>query len=335
MADIHVKAAIHQRFPWADLAQGILRSTQHVAYQGHRDTFPYSSLRDWLHSLEWPPTSAYDYLGDYPADSAPGWTDNVQGVTTSGTHWFFTQETEGLTKIPVTHDLDVDIEDGQMPHADIPAPFSDADSPHLGDPDHFNGLLFVPFEGVHPRRIMLFRASDLKFLGTAPVGEQSDCPWCAVNPRNRLLYSSHFDTDHLNVYRMSLIADTTNGVVGTMLEFLYNFELRDSQGNRLQLWRVQGGAFSPSGHFYLVSDVDNGGLMGFDMTTGRRMFQRTKASLPTDVEMEGLAIFDADAASIPHIGGQIHIVWLQDEAVADDDIYFSHFRIAAEHRHKL
>lgn len=335
MADIHVKAAIHQRFPWADLAQGILRSTQHVAYQGHRDTFPYSSLRDWLHSLEWPPTSAYDYLGDYPADSAPGWTDNVQGVTTSGTHWFFTQETEGLTKIPVTHDLDVDIEDGQMPHADIPAPFSDADSPHLGGPDHFNGLLFVPFEGVHPRRIMLFRASDLKFLGTAPVGEQSDCPWCAVNPRNRLLYSSHFDTDHLNVYRMSLIADTTNGVVGTMLEFLYNFELRDSQGNRLQLWRVQGGAFSPSGHFYLVSDVDNGGLMGFDMTTGRRMFQRTKASLPTDVEMEGLAIFDADAASIPHIGGQIHIVWLQDEAVADDDIYFSHFRIAAEHRHKL
>ena len=53
-----------------------------------------------------------------------------------------------------------------------------------------------------------------------------------------------------------------------------------------------------------------------------------KLSLPTDVEMEGIAIFDADLVSTPHIGGQIHIVWLQDEAVVDDDIYFSHFRIA-------
>jgi hypothetical protein len=205
----------------------------------------------------------------------------------------------------------------------------------MGDLDHFNGFLFVPFEGVDPKRIMLFRASDLKFLGTAPVAEQSDCPWCAVNPRNRLLYSSHFDTDHLNVYRMSLIANTTDGVVGLQLKFLYNFELRDSQGVRLQLSRVQGGAFSPSGHLYLVSDFDSGGLMGFDMTTGRRIFQRTKASLPTDVEMEGITIFDADGAPTPHIGGQVHLVWLQDEAVVDDDIYFSHFRIAAEHRHKV
>jgi hypothetical protein len=335
MADLSVRAAIHNRYPWANLAQGVLASTQHVAYQGHRDTFPYKSLRDWLHSLEWPPVSAYDYLGDYPADSAPGWTNNVQGVTTSATHWFFSAETEGLWKLPLSRDLDADIDDGQFPHANVPPPYSGVDSPHMGDLDHFDGLLFVPFEGTHPRRIMLFRASDLKFLDTAPVAEQSDCPWCAVNPRNRLLYSSHFDTDHLNVYRMTLIANSTDGVVGLGLEFLYNFELRNSQGARLPVSRVQGGAFSPSGHFYLVSDVDNGGLMGFDMTTGRRMFQRTKASLPTDVEMEGLTIFDADAAPTPHIGGQIHIVWLQDEAVVDDDIYFSHFRVAAEHRHKL
>ena len=84
-----------------------------------------------------------------------------------------------------------------------------------------------------------------------------------------------------------------------------------------------------------MSDFDSGGLMGFDMTTGRRMFQRTKASLPTDVEMEGITIFDADGAPTPHIGGQVHLVWLQDEAVVDDDICFSHFRITAEHRHKV
>jgi hypothetical protein len=335
MTEISVKAAIHDRFPSANLAQGVFGSTLHVAYQGHRDTFPYTSLRDWLHSLEWPPASAYDYLGDYPEDSAPGWTNNVQGVATSGTHWFFSAESEGLWKISLTHDLDKDVDDGQLPHAAVPSPFSDVDRPHMGDLDHFEGLLFVPFEGTDPKRIMLFRASDLAFLGTGNVAEQSDCPWCAVNPRNRLLYSSHFNTDHLNVYRMSLKTNSAGGVVGLELKFLYNFELCNSQGARLQVSRVQGGAFSSSGHLYLVSDVDSGGLMGFDMTTGRRMFQRTKASLPTDVEMEGITIFDADAVSTPHIGGQIHIVWLQDEAVVDDDIYFSHFRIATEHRHKV
>ena len=335
MAEISVKAAIHARFPSANLAQGVFGSTLHAAYQGHRDTFPYRSLRDWLHSLEWPPSSAYAFLGDYPEDSAPGWTNNVQGVATSGTHWFFSgAKLEGLWKIPLTHDLDADIDDGQMPHAGVPPPFSQVEKPHMGDLDYFEGMLFVPFEGTDPKRIMLFRASDLVFLGTGNV-TQSDCPWCAVNPRNRLLYSSHFDTDHLNVYRMTLATNASGGVAGLQLEFLYNFELRNSEGARLPIARVQGGSFSPSGHLYLVSDVDSGGLMGFDMTTGRRMFQRTKASLPAGVEMEGITIFDADAVSTPHIGGQIHIVWLQDEAVVDDDIYFSHFRIAAEHRHKV
>jgi hypothetical protein len=335
MAHISVRTAILDRFPSADLGVGIFAALIHAAYHGHRDTFPYTSLRDWLHSLEWPPSSAYKYLGDYPEDSAPGWTDNIQGVTSDDSHWFFTEESEGMWKFPLSHDLDKDIEDREFPRAPVPSPFDEVDSPHMGDLDHFDGLLFVPFEGTSPRRIMMFRASDLQFLDSAPVGEQSDAPWCAINPRNRLLYSSHFNTDHLNVYRLSLIADTTSGIVGLDLNFLYNFELRDSAGDRLLVSRVQGGAFSPSGHLYLVSDTDSGGVLGFDMTTGRKMFQRRKDSLPADVEMEGIAILDADATSVPHIGGQIHVAWLQDEWPTDDDIYFSHFRVSAEHKHKL
>jgi hypothetical protein len=78
---------------------GIFAALIHVAYHGHRETFPYTSLRDWLHSLEWPPSSAYKYLGDYPEDSAPGWTNNIQGVTSDGSHWFFTEESAGHVEI--------------------------------------------------------------------------------------------------------------------------------------------------------------------------------------------------------------------------------------------
>jgi hypothetical protein len=334
MAIIQLKKTIHQRFPWSDLTKGILHSLLHSAYQAHLETFPYKSLRDWLRSLDWPPESSFEYLGDYPQESAPGWSNNVQGVAISGSHWFFTQD-EGIWRIPVTHDLDEDVDEDRFVHVRVPSPFSEADSPHLGDPDHFEDFLFVPLEGWQPRQILMFRDSNLQFIGAAPVSEQSDAPWCAINPRNRMLYSSHFDTDHLNVYKLSLIANTTDGVVGLELEFQYNFELKDSDGSRLLLHRVQGGAFSPSGHLYLISDVGEGGLLGFDMTTGRKMFHRTKNSLPTDVEMEGIAIFDADAGSAPHIGGQIHIVWLEDEALGDDDVYFSHLRVASEHRQNI
>jgi hypothetical protein len=44
--------------------------------------------------------------------------------------------------------------------------------------------------------------------------------------------------------------------------------------------------------------------------------------------MEGITIWDLDFGAAPHIGGQIHVVWLQDEAVVDDDIYFSHFKVS-------
>jgi hypothetical protein len=109
MAHISVRTAILDRFPSADLGVGIFAALIHVAYHGHRDTLPYTSLRDWLHSLEWPPSSAYKYLGDYPEDSAPGWTNNIQGVTSDGSHWFFTEGSEGMWKFPLSHDLDKDI----------------------------------------------------------------------------------------------------------------------------------------------------------------------------------------------------------------------------------
>jgi hypothetical protein len=46
MAHISVRTAILDRFPSADIGVGIFAALIHVAYHGHRDTFPYTSLRD-------------------------------------------------------------------------------------------------------------------------------------------------------------------------------------------------------------------------------------------------------------------------------------------------
>jgi hypothetical protein len=334
MAAIHLKKSIKERFPWADLSKGVLGSLLHSAYRNNRDTFPYKSLRDLLHSFRWPPAPRYEYLGDYPRESATGWSDNIQGVASTGSAWYFVQAQRGIWRIPVTHDLVEPLDGQHFKHVPVPAPFSEAEKRHLGDPDYLDDFLFVPFEGWQPKQILMFRASNLQFLGAAPVSEQSDAPWCAINPRNRMIYSSHFDTDHLNVYKLSILANTSGAIVGVELEFRYNFELKDTDGSRLFVQRVQGGAFSPSGHLYLISDVDEGGILGFDITTGRKIFHRSKSSLPAGFEMEGITIFDADSVQAPHIGGQIHVVWLRDQ-ITDDLVYFSHFRVPPEDRPEI
>jgi hypothetical protein len=292
-----------------------------------------------LHSLEWPPTNAVSYLGDYPEDSNPGWTNNIQGVAHDDSNWFFTQDVR-LWRIPLSHDLEeaiipIFIDDNQFLNAPIPSSLEEAGGDHMGDPDHHEGLLYVPLEGTSPPRILIFQGSNLNFIDSAPLTAQNDAPWCAINPLNGLLYSSPFNSDHLTVYKRLPIGNSHGGSIVLELEHLYDFPLFDSQGSPVSLLRIQGGAFSPSGHLYLVSDVDSGGVLGFDMTTGRKIFQRTKESLPTGAEMEGITIWDVDPLSSPHIGGQIHVVWLQDEAIVDDDLYFSHFRVPAEHRGRI
>jgi hypothetical protein len=65
------------------------------------------------------------------------------------------------------------------------------------------------------------------------------------------------------------------------------------------------------------------------------MFQKTKNSFPAGVEMEGLTIWDVDPLGPPNIGGQIHIVWQDQEPIVDDDVFFSHLRVSAPMRDAL
>src|SRR5713101_1965538 len=206
MTSVQVREEILTRFPGLNLAQGIRRALVHPFYAAHPGTFPYPSLRAMLKALQWP--THYEYIGDYPDESNPGWTNIIQGVAHDDSHWFFSQRYH-LWKIPVGHDLDEDIDTDDPPAGvlsdDIPASLENQGYNHFGDLDCFAGHLYVPItaldfsgEGPQPPPVVCaFDAGTLKFLGAAEMTGPVNTPgaWCAVNPLNGLLFASPFWDD--------------------------------------------------------------------------------------------------------------------------------------------
>jgi hypothetical protein len=169
---------------------------------------------------------------------------------------------------------------------------------HFGDPDHYKGFIYVPFEMNSRKkvpRVLVFEAKTLKFKGHEKLVDQGekDAPWCAINPRNGLLYSSGFNSG----------AFSPNG----------HLDLVSDAGR------------------------EKGGIMGFDMITGQRIMHKpvNYGGIGTARQaLEGVTILDLDSVSAPKIDGQIHLIML-DNDVGNDEIYFKHYRVKKEDREKV
>lgn len=344
MATISVKTAILSRFSNIDLSKGILGSLLNAFYNSNPETFPYKNIRSLLKALEWP--YDYEYVGDYPEDSAPGWCEDLQGVTSDSAHWFFTQSNpDRVWKFPVGHNLDENVDEDDLPsgilYAGIPSSLEDSGYEHFGGLDYFKGHLYVPLHGT-PAKIALFDAQSLNYISSANLTEYPDgaLPWCAVNPLNGLLYVSTFNASYLHVYKRIVIANNTDGVVGLELTHLGKFGLFEEKGLPMEVSRIQGGVFSKNGHLYLASDAPEGGVMGFDMTTGQRTFHKTIPGVsPADDllrdELEGITVWDLDSLGAPNIGGQIHLIMLDNDWPSNDDLYFKHFKVSNGDKDKI
>jgi hypothetical protein len=368
---ISAKQAIHNRFQNINLSKGILQALQNEFYKQHRGTFPYKSLKSLLKALEWP--ASYEFIGDYPSNrqckKIGGWCEDIQGVTHDDHNWFFTQShtLNWLWKIPVSHDLNHSV-GNETKRVGIPPGEEFEDYVHFGDPDHYKGFIYVPFETSSRKKlpvVLAFEAKTLNFKGHAKLVDQGekDAPWCAINPLNGLLYSSGFNLDlskgYLHVYKQPEDLEKQKFT----LEYLGQFQLYNEMGLPLTIKRVQGGGFSKNGHLYLVSDAGfgggewpheafkgnwkEGGIMGFDMMTGRRVMHEPvkyigKWSNPSSgvwiyegEELEGITIWDLDSVNVPGIGGQFHLTMLDNDVLSPDQIYFKHFRVKKEDREKI
>lgn len=221
-----------------------------------------------------------DYLGNYPSGDLR-WARKLNGVTHDDGHWFITGA-ELLWKIPVGMDLQApwfryDPSQTLPPEVvlvGIPQELKDRGYDHFGDPDQVGGFLFMPMEGGEPA-IAVFRASNLEYLGLKLVGvseeqwTQTQSPWIAFNPLDRLLYTSDnfIGNDrplyryHLDLDRLAASCVTREGCeVEQSITSKDRWHIVEADGSPLsmRLGRyIQGGDFTPSGYLFLSNGKVN------------------------------------------------------------------------------
>jgi hypothetical protein len=128
----------------------------------------------------------YDFLGDYPGDREPGWSEECQGIAHDEDSWYISQRFK-LWKFPVDFDLNRQVnEPDDFVTADIPRGLRENNYDHFGDPEVYEGKLYIPLEDSNERhiaRILVYNARNLRYLTSAELpGEETHASWCAISP---------------------------------------------------------------------------------------------------------------------------------------------------------
>lgn len=282
----------------------------------------------------WPSSPLVPTVGlpyDYPSNSTLPWSWILQGVAHDADSWYVTSQ-YGLWKLPVDHPLD-DHDAGWMRTVPIPPDLWSRGYDHFCDPEFSNGALYVPLEGAGPAQVLVYDP-DLNLIASAdviPSGSTTEAPWLAIDPNSGLLYTSNFQItpdNPIRVFRPRFGFGV--GRVLFFLDYVGTYTLRDEVGTPIVLDDVQGGAFSPNGHLYLVSDVA-GAIVSFD-ASGRR-----RTTTPVDYtgwhsrqELEGITFWDLDSGRAPNIRGQLHLTMAKRDtgALHFNSVYFKHYQLA-------
>lgn len=244
---------------------------------------------------------------DYPRyDASPWATDGVQGLAHDATHWYLTS-TRRIWKVPLDEPLAKARVEGIEPFEGRYA--------HLGDLDQHQGVLFVPLEDDRlggPPAIGALRATDLSPIGIQPLHGIGHAPWCAIHPATGRLYTSNFNTNHIQVFRVELSSDHFALVHERDLPLRYSGD-HERSALRGNVPYIQGGAISKSGKLFLATNHRRTGLVVFDAQTGAWLGRlsipfKPKWSLMTHEEVEGLDLFDLDETTVPAMSGQLHLL---------------------------
>jgi len=163
----------------------------------------------------------------------------------------------------------------------IPAALKSLGANHLGDCDVHGQYVFVPVEGTSPLRIALFDKDDLSYINSLLLpATQKHAGWVTVDPQDGTVWSGEFNLQTVTKYEI----DYENFV----LKAKESFNLTESA----PIPRAQSVEVDRLRHrIWVVSDVKDGGLLGFDLGTYAPVSQNKIAYQPPKEELEGL---DAD-----------------------------------------
>jgi hypothetical protein len=247
------------------------------------------------------------------------WSEEVQGVTWDGGHFYFSANDAGK---PGAHPRAIYrfLGDGDV---ETVLEMDDQYGDHLGALDYFGGRFFCAMEG--PVGVLVVDAAsaaaarhELKDENGDP-SKQASMPWCAVNPWNRLLYTSENGDDQpaitVNAY------DPAN-----------DFRMVSAAAIDLTphpAHHVQGGCFSPHGHLYLATDQRDPNdpqyklIRVYSAFNGGFLGAATVLALEDNQELEDVCYA---AVTLGGAAVQIHAVLLENiDTLDSDNIFFKHF----------
>lgn len=199
-----------------------------------------------------------------------------QGITRGGQYWYFSTTHWRFRKgspIKVWREgylLKLDYISYKI-SAHRKIPFQELGYDHIGDLDFFDNLIYASFEDVNyaKPRVVLFE-EDLSVSSYSVLVDQSHLPWCAVNSRDELVYSSEFDpVTHINAFRLR---EQDSADLVTRLEL------------KRTLHNVQGG-FIHENKLYVSCDDGVRGIYEIDLSSGEVL---TLLETRIPYEMEGL-----------------------------------------------
>lgn len=234
------------------------------------------------------------------------WTEECQGLTKDGNSWLVTSNNKDFRGV---HRLSIDF-NTHLAKAAIPAGAGD----HPGDPDFdlASGRLYVP---VQPKPNVWVLDQQLNTILVAPLqGEllPDSMPWCAINPWDRLLYTSSFsNVDRVYGY------DPANNFAHVSTLVLGGPVLQE----------VQGGCFSTNGHLYLTSGGSER-IHSYNCIDGSPLGSVVVPYSPGGLsgeEMEGIGLGHLIHGNGSH--SRVHVVILDNDITNKDDVFLKHFSV--------
>ncbi|MFF4753219.1 twin-arginine translocation signal domain-containing protein [Streptomyces sp. NPDC002514] len=220
------------------------------------------------------------FTGD--AESSRG-----QGVTTDGTHWYFSS-TNGLEITDMQYNTLFKSSPAIPSELADPSPLAHKGLNHIGDIDYANGKLYISLDtstrdAVTGSRydtpvFAVYNAADLSFTGQAaalnpPHGVQDIASWVAVDARKGLAYGMAYD-------------NATEIAVYNLRDWTFNRYIPLSQ----TIDQAQGGKIHDD-WMYFASDDAGKNISRANLTTGevQVLFD---LKVPYDQEVEGLSFLE-------------------------------------------
>lgn len=284
-------------------------------------TFRDNNLGNNLDNIEDGSVYLPEFIGDNPDNKETSWSHQLQGVTHSQNHWFFTQ-LEKIHKFHISLDLN---NDSPTLTLDMPDDIKSLGCDHFGDPEYYTyngiGYLFIPVENCSGGSLVaVFRDDDsVTFIGSNKLPMQTPpdtdrAGWVAINPNNNLLYSSSNKINIDNpVYRYRI--DFNKLEQGEVeFEFFDDLLIRKQNNDAFEInTYIQGGCFTPNGILciaygktYLPDDLTAlgiaggllGGIPGAILGAGLAFLKEEIFKNSEDNALVGMSLFSSEGIHI-------------------------------------